>query len=272
MTDATFRLAGTGQPIFPAPVTAAQTLLGDYDSALVQVEGQLIGQNRTTVEPTLAILSGNTLFAAVLPATIPGDAVPRLSEGSTVRITGICSVQVNALPMALGVGVVRPASFRILLRAPSDVVTIEQAPWWNRERSLAALAVVVAVAMSVFAWVVLLRKRVGEQTRAIALEKERYRSLVDHAPDIVFASDLEGNLTSVNPAAELLLGYTQEELLKRNVWACSPPLSGRRPGNMRCVWWRASLPVRWNARSRSRVAGCWWSRSTSASCARTASR
>jgi PAS domain S-box-containing protein len=247
MTDATFRLAGAGQPILPARVTAAQALRGDRDSALVQVEGQLIGQDHTGVEPTLAILSGNTLFAAVLPRTMTGGAVPHLSEGSTVRITGICSVQVDAQQVALGEGVLRPASFRILLRSSSDVVTIEQAPWWNRERSLAALAVVVVVAMSVFAWVVLLRKRVGEQTRAIALEKERYRSLVDHAPDIVFASDLDGNLTSVNPAAELLLGYTQEELLKRNVWDLLPAaqreaareqawrlVAGESPGPLEC--------------------------------------
>jgi PAS domain S-box-containing protein len=247
MTDATFRPAGAGQPILPARVTAAQALRGDRDSALVQVEGQLIGHDHTGVEPTLAILSGNTLFAAVLPRTMTGDAVPHLSEGSTVRITGICSVQVDAQQVALGEGVLRPASFRILLRSPSDVVTIEQASWWNRERSLAALAVVVVVAMSVFAWVVLLRKRVGEQTRAIALEKERYRSLVDHAPDIVFASDLDGNLTSVNPAAEILLGYTQEELLKRNVWDLLPAaqreaarehalrlVAGESPGPLEC--------------------------------------
>jgi PAS domain S-box-containing protein len=103
------------------------------------------------------------------------------------------------------------------------------------------------VAISVFAWVVLLRKRVGEQTRAIALEKERYRLLVDHAPDIVFASDLDGNLTSVNPAAELLRGYTQEELLKRNVWDLLPAaqretareqalrlVAGESPGPLEC--------------------------------------
>src|ERR1019366_7798810 len=151
ITDATFRLAGAGQPILPAPVTAAQALRGDHDSALVQVEGQLIGQDHTGGEPTLAILSGNTLVAAVLPRTMTGDAVPHLSEGSTVRITGICSVQVAAQQVALGEGVLRPASFRILLRSPGGVVTVEQAPWWNRERSLAALAVVVVVAMSVFA-------------------------------------------------------------------------------------------------------------------------
>ena len=207
----------------------------------------MIGQDNTAAEPALAIRSGNTLFAAVLPRTMTGDAVPHLSEGSRLRITGICSVQVDAQQMAVGEGVMRPASFRILLRSPGDVVILEQAPWWNRERSLAALAVVGLVAMSVFAWVLLLRKRVGEQTAAIALEKERYRSLVDHAPDIVFASGLDGNLTSVNPAAEILLGYTQEELLGRNIWDLIPAdqreavrehtrrlIAGESPGPLEC--------------------------------------
>ena len=222
VTDATYRPAGVGQPIAPAPVTAAQALGGDHDSTLVQIEGQLIGQDRTATEPTLAILSGNTLFAAVLPRAMTGNAATHWAEGSTVRITGICSVQVDAQQMAIGEGVVRPASFRILLRSPRDVVTMEEAPWWNRQRALAAFGLVEIVAIGVFAWVLLLRKRVREQTAAIALEKERYRSLVDHAPDIVFASELNGDLTSVNSAAELLLGYTQGELVGKNIWDLLP--------------------------------------------------
>jgi PAS domain S-box-containing protein len=247
MTDATFRLVGPGRSVTPVPVTAAQALSGDRDSALVQVEGQLIGQANGAPQPRLAVRSGNTVFAAVLPTAMAGDAVPHLSEGSKLRITGICSVQVDAQQMALGEGVMRPASFRILLRSPRDVVIVEEAPWWNRERALAALAVLGVVALSVFAWVLLLRKRVAEQTGAIALEKERYRSLVDHAPDIVFASGLDGSLTSVNPAAELLLGYTQEELLGRKIWELVPAaqreaareharrlLAGESPGPLEC--------------------------------------
>jgi PAS domain S-box-containing protein len=247
VTDAIFRRAGNAQPILPVPVTAAQALRGDHDSALVQVKGQLIGLDRTAAEPALAILSGNTVFAAVLPQTAAGDGASRWTEGSTVRITGICSVQVDAQQMAIGSGVMRPASFRILLRSPRDVVTVEQASWWNRQRALAALFLVAFVAISVFAWVLLLRKRVREQTAAIDQEEERYRSLVDHAPDIVFASDLHGNLTSVNPAAEFLLGYTQEELLGQNIWDLLPAaqreaarehlrrlISGESPGPLEC--------------------------------------
>jgi PAS domain S-box-containing protein len=246
VTDATFRWAGAGQPIVPASVTAAQALQGDRDSTLVQVEGRLIGQDHTAIEPTLAILSGNTLFEAVLP-TGKEAATPQWREGSTVRIAGICSVQVDARQMAVGEGTTRPASFRILVRSPGDVVTIEQAPWWNQQRALAAFGLVALMTISVLAWVLLLRKRVSEQTAAIALEKERYRSLVDHAPDIVFASDLEGNLTSVNPAAETLLGYSQAELLGRNIWELLPTaqreaareharrlISGESPGSLEC--------------------------------------
>ena len=247
MMDASFRLAAPGQPVLPMPVTAAQALRGDYDSQLVQLDGQLIGQDSTGVLPALAIRAGNTVFAAVLPAAMMGDKLPHPGDGSRVRVTGICSVRVDAQQMTIGEGVMHPLSFRILLRSPADVVTLEQAPWWNRDRALAALAFLAVVAASVFAWVLLLRKRVGEQTAAIALEEERYRSLVDHAPDIVFASGLDGHLTSVNPAAERLLGYTEAELLGRNIWDLLPAaqreqareharrlIEGESPGPLEC--------------------------------------
>jgi PAS domain S-box-containing protein len=247
MTDASFRLAGSGQPVTPVPVTAAQALRGDRDSALVQLEGQFIGQDNTAPQPRMALRSGNTLFAAILPTSTAGVPAPHLTEGSKLRITGICSVEIDAQQMALGEGVTLPASFRILLRSPGDIAVIEAPSWWNREHALAAIAVLAAVALSVFAWVLLLRKRVDEQTGAIALEKERYRSLVDHAPDIVFASGLDGNLTSVNPAAELLLGYTQEEMLGRRIWDLIPAaqreavgdhtrrlMAGESPGPLEC--------------------------------------
>ncbi len=247
MTDASFRRAGTGQPVLPMRITAEEAMRGDHDSELVQVEGQFIGQDATGEFPGLAIRSGNIMFDAVLPKALAGAVAPRLGEGSTLLVTGICSVRVDTQQMALGEVVLQPASFRILLRSPRDIVTVQEAPWWNGANALAALAALGLVVLSVFAWVLLLRKRVGEQTAAIALEKERYRSLVDHAPDIIFASGLDGTLTSVNPAAEVLLGYGQAELLGRNIWDLLPAarreaareharrlIAGEFPGPLEC--------------------------------------
>ena len=48
---------------------------------------------------------------------------------------------------------------------------------------------------------------------ALRESEERYRELVENANDIVYVLDLDGKITSINKAAEVILGYSQEELL-----------------------------------------------------------
>jgi diguanylate cyclase (GGDEF)-like protein/PAS domain S-box-containing protein len=48
--------------------------------------------------------------------------------------------------------------------------------------------------------------------------KQRYKSLFDHNPDVVFTLDLFGNFTSVNPMFKKLLGYSQECILDVNLF------------------------------------------------------
>ncbi|MDF2652415.1 MAG: sensor diguanylate cyclase/phosphodiesterase, Cache 1 [Paenibacillus sp.] len=48
--------------------------------------------------------------------------------------------------------------------------------------------------------------------------KQRYQSLFDRNPDIVFTLDLSGKITSVNPMLEKLLGYSPESILDVNLF------------------------------------------------------
>jgi PAS domain S-box-containing protein len=57
----------------------------------------------------------------------------------------------------------------------------------------------------------------------LAESGRRYRDLFDHAQDVVYTTDLEGHLTSVNEAGLKLLGYRQEELLGRSVYDLLAP-------------------------------------------------
>lgn len=47
--------------------------------------------------------------------------------------------------------------------------------------------------------------------------EEHFRMLMKSANDIVFLCDPDGNITSVNPAASRIYGYTQEEMLQLNL-------------------------------------------------------
>jgi len=57
-------------------------------------------------------------------------------------------------------------------------------------------------------------ERVNEELRR---QKEYYEALFVNSPVAVVTTDLDGNIVSWNPAAEKLFGYTQSEVIDRNV-------------------------------------------------------
>ncbi len=61
----------------------------------------------------------------------------------------------------------------------------------------------------------------GSRTALEALREseERFRLLLDSSPEAIFGIDTEGVCTFVNPACLRMLGYTQEEVLGRNIHA-----------------------------------------------------
>jgi len=56
-----------------------------------------------------------------------------------------------------------------------------------------------------------------EAEEALAESEERYRTLVESATDVIVTLDLDGHVTSINPAVERVLGYAPEELIGKPI-------------------------------------------------------
>ena len=166
LTDASFGWAGSRQAIAATPLTAEQVFRGDHDAELVRIEGDLIGLDRAARDPTLVLSSGKFVFPAVLPYSLKSQAAT-WREGSKLRLTGVCSVEVDDAATANGEGAIRPKSFRLLLRSPRDVVLLRSPSWWTARHALAVLSLVLAITFAVLGWVVVLRLRVQRQTEVI---------------------------------------------------------------------------------------------------------
>ena len=162
-------------------VTADEALHGNHDAGLVEIKGQLVGQDDSANDPNIVLSSGNYVFSAVLPAQA-GSRLPTWKKGTIFKVIGICSVKGSAEADGVVVsGFPIPESFRILLRSPQDVVVIKSPSWWSPAHAIATVGVGVVFTLVVLAWSFVLRRRVQEQTFTIRQQLEEAAKLRDAA-------------------------------------------------------------------------------------------
>jgi diguanylate cyclase (GGDEF)-like protein len=180
LENASFRVAGESTPLPATLVSIQQAFRANLDRELVQIEGELIGQEHAAGDLTLVVRSGDFVFSAILPKESGGVGIRSWKEGSLIRVTGICSVRMDPNTTGEGSGLVEAGSVNILLRSLDDVAVMHSPSWWTASHTLAVLSIVGAFACASFAWIFVLRHRVEQQTQAIRLSEERLRHLSQH--------------------------------------------------------------------------------------------
>jgi len=193
---------GHGRP--PAPlVTNAQDLVrGLHANQLVQVDAYVRSSTSSVAEELFELQSGTTTFHAVFDKAA-GQRL-QLEPGTKVRLTGIFDVQSWQPVTRTGT-----TDFHILLRSPSDVVILATAPWWTTDRALQVIGVVAMAAIIAFGWVVVLRRKVRQQTATIRQKLEAEVSLKEAAEgasraksELTELKRIEGELVAARDAAE----------------------------------------------------------------------
>ena len=195
-------------------IAVTQALSGQFDNELVQLEARLLESDETLSDQKVLVLEADKrVFRLRLQSSALDGKKLSLLNGSLLKITGVCSVQVDES--------LAPIGFTLQMRSPEDIAVLQRPSWWRLTRLIWVLGFCGGGVMAGLIWMVMLRRRVQQQTETIrrretALE-ERYRDLFENANDILYTHDLAGQLTSINKAAEQLLGYNHAEMLRMNI-------------------------------------------------------
>ena len=189
LQDSILRPTGAAEPVNPARITARQALDGDFDGGLVQIRGRLVGQLALGGDEILEVSSNGVTFRALLPQALDGGQLARILENSTVQLTGISLITVNADRHTA-------KEFQLLLRSPQDLVVLERPSWWTAAHSLYAAACAATGILVVLSWVIVLRRRVREQTEVIRAQLRETAALKVAAEDASRAkSDFVANMS-----------------------------------------------------------------------------
>ena len=223
LQNGTYRRLAEGRVLKPDIVTPDEALTGSHDCRLVQIHAMLLDRAEHIKEPFLVLEANGVVFHAFLRILQQNLEFGQLQNGSKLLVTGVCVIDDLGEDWHSGPDW-RAASFRLLLRSSADVVVLERPPWWTLPKLFGAIGILCAILLTAFGWVVLLRRRVHQQTqiieeklRAEAALKERYLDLFENANDMVFTHDLTGHMTSINKAGERLLQRPRSEILTKGL-------------------------------------------------------
>ena len=201
LNDALFEKLGTGPAPVPLQVTAKQALSGDYNAALVKMDGYLLGRSRDQGQELLTLQSGPVMFEAGLE--IGRHSLDFLREGSRIQLTGVCVAKADEAHVAQG--------FRLLLSSPADIVVLSRPPWWTFGRLLALLGLMAALIVAAAIWVGLLKRRVKRQTDIIRQRYERETALHEQYRDRT--GRLHRALRTLNRCNQALVHAVKEQEL-----------------------------------------------------------
>lgn len=208
-------LQKNGVGVLPEPIDLASMRSLDpitHNSNKLRIKGNVLDQAASRERDTMALSVDGRVVHVELSKEDGGEGMEKLQTGSVVEVTGRADVLTDDDGMVTGLA--------MRLDLPSGVELLELPSAWTKERMFKVAGGFAGLAMVIFGWSWLLRRRVREQTSELkerfALEHQlerRYSLLVEHANDLVWTLDLSGEVRSVNGAVERTLGLGSEQLI-----------------------------------------------------------
>ena len=163
---AEFRLIGRGPPPEPVAMRVGEAMQGTNDANLVTLRAHLLEILNTPEETVLVLSADDTAFRARLPRTTLS-----FENGADLQITGICRLGEPKVPQTIFR--VAPATMEMLVRSAQDLRIESRPSWWTTGRLMVAASLALGLAVVALVRVILLRRRLAEQSAVIREKMQR---------------------------------------------------------------------------------------------------
>lgn len=206
MTEALVQRLGSGVPPPPTAVTVDQAISGQYQSRLITLDARLVDRIPGSDGRGLRLQAAEWSFSALLESTQSAQRLDPIREGSQLRLTGICRLE--------GGDSQAGKALRLHLRTPDDVVVLRRPPrltprQWMAVAGLASLLLAAAVS-----WVILLRRNVREQTRALRTLSESNQALIHATDEVALLNRVCRLVTGIGGYRLAWVGFAEQDEAK----------------------------------------------------------
>jgi signal transduction histidine kinase len=153
LREAVYRRISSGAELDPVQLSVTHAANPDLEGLLAKAEGILLNIVNKEGEARLLVRTKDSTFEASLSSTRADDAeaFQTLKVGSRLGVKGVYQVQSDEYG--------KPRSFLLRQRSSSDVLILQQPPWWTLARLLWVLVAVLAVSVLALNWGILLSRK-----------------------------------------------------------------------------------------------------------------
>jgi len=174
LDDGIFNVMGHDRPLAAWPLDPAEAVSGNYISALVSVEGELLDEVTQANERIMFLAASGRRFTAKIAQERAGDLPKAPPRGSWLRVSGI--LESGGTTGGIGSNV---SAFSLLARDKSDIETIHTPSWFTADRLKLLQIVTLAVVTLGMLWLWLLRRQVAHQSQLIKVQTAERTLIVE---------------------------------------------------------------------------------------------
>lgn len=191
------RPVGPAEHVPSRDLDLSEALSSKQRGTLIHASATLLAQKTNNVDQVLELQEQQRVFLATLASG--QGALPDITPGSRIRLTGVCDDEPSAPPPAGEKSAAMqqfPASLNILLRTPKDVAVLDGPPWWTWKRTATLVGTLFMVLMVTLLWIHLLHQRLERQQAAqLAFSRQVLERLEDERRRI--AANLHDSLGQI---------------------------------------------------------------------------